>query len=165
MAYLEKDDYTVHIALIHLDEILEQAAEMSGLAPDAVLTNSEEFAKAEVRSYLASTYDMDAEFSKLAPALDRERLVMLCVIDISIYHIHHTINPRDIPEIREKNYLKCIDDLKAFRDGLLLLSPNIPRLDESSPDLAPRITICSSRKFISKPFSDPLIFEDEDENN
>jgi hypothetical protein len=160
MAYLAKSDYTLSIAIDHLDEILEQAAYTSGLTADTVRANAESWAKALIKSYLVSKYNIAGEFAINAPA-ERNILVMQVMIDLALCQIHKTVNPRDIPELRQKACEASMQWLKDARDGIVVvdLPAQIPPAGEV--DYA-RTHIGSQVKFISKPYQDrSVIGEDE----
>jgi hypothetical protein len=47
----------------------------------------------------------------------RSRQVVKCVVDITLYYIHDRIAPRNIPDLRIKNYDDSIKKLKKFAEG------------------------------------------------
>lgn len=159
MAYLKKDDYTLHISIDHLDQILAQAATTSGLTADQIREESEETAAAEIKSYLKAYYNIETELAKASTATGRNRMIKKCMIDISLYNIFFTVNPRDIPESREKLYDKCITDLKAYRDGMLDFGLDVIDVDADGEADVQRIMLNGARKFISKPFTDPNVLK------
>ena len=148
MAYLEKPDYTISIAITHLDEILVQAADTSGKTADDVRLEAELVAQAEIAVYLSNRYDVAAEFAINAPAA-RSALMKKCVVDIALFNIHHTISARDIPEMREKNYQKCIEMMEAVRDKGLTFPGLVPVTDPLE-----KTFIGSQRKFVSRPYQE-----------
>ena len=148
MAYLEKEDYTISVPILHLDEIMEEAAEASGKTEDVIRGEAETLADAEIQSFLTSKYEIATELLIDAPAI-RAAMIKKCMVDISIYHLHFTINPRNIPELRVKAYDKCIDTLKAAQEGRILII-GVPLV----VDAVSNTTIVSQSKFISKPFKD-----------
>lgn len=157
MAYIGKDDYSISISLENLNEILEQAAEQSNFTEDAVRLNAELTAQAEIRAYLNYRYDMDAEF-----ALDfddspdtRYRLTIKCVVNCSLYNLHMTINPRDVPEKVEKAYEHCLEVLDAARRGELDLELTIREGKKEFTKFG------SNVKFVSKPFLDQTVYNDD----
>lgn len=154
MAYLAKDDYTISISIDHLDQILAQAANNSGLTADQIRVNSEDTAEAEINAYLSKNYDTDTEFAIDAPA-PRNRMILRCMIQLSLYNIFHTISPRDIPEMRQRLYDECIETLKAYRDGMLDFGLDVIDADSDGDPDVERTMLISATKFISKPFSDP----------
>lgn len=159
MHYLVKDDYTISISIDHLDQILTQAANNSGLTVDAIRENSEDTAEAEINAYLSKYYDTATEFlidGSTDPA-DRNKLVLRCMVNLSLYNIFHTISPRDIPEMRQKLYDDCVEMLKGYRDGMLDFGLDvIDANDDGEPDVE-RTMIDNHKKFISKPFTDPSL--------
>ncbi len=152
MAYLQKSDYSLRISINHLDEILEQAAADSGLTAAQLLTNSENLAYAEVRAYLISKYKIAEELG-LSYTDTRSFLVMKYVIDIALFTLHFTVNPRDIPETREKNYKASIEELKAARDANIVLE--LPQVD---PFYTRHLIGSNVNKFVSHEFTDPTLF-------
>lgn len=161
MAYLVKDDYTLHISVDHLDRILAQAANTSGLTADQIREESELTSQAEIEAYLSQYYDTATEFlidGATNPG-DRNKMIKKCMIDISLYHIFFTVNPRDIPESREKLYDTCIEMLKGYRDGLLDFGLPLVEDPDTGEPVVQRIMLDSDIKFVSKPFSDRTLFE------
>lgn len=158
MAYLVEDDYTISISIDHVDQILAQAANNSGLTADQIRTNSEDTAEAEINAYLSANYDTATEFAidgAVAPTT-RNKLIIRCMVNLSLFNLFHTISPRDIPEMRQKLYDDCIEMLKAYRDGELDFG--LDRVDADSdgePDVQ-RTMISSGVKFNSRPFRDPI---------
>jgi hypothetical protein len=153
MAYLTKDDYTISISINHVDQILTQAATSSGLTVDQIRVNSEQTAESEINAYLSKYYDIAEELAKTTTS--RNKLVIRCYVNISLYNLFATISGRDIPEMRKKLYDDSIDLLKAYRDGHLDFGLTVIDADgDGNPDVS-TIEIVSHRKFISKPYADP----------
>ena len=157
MAYLVKDSYTISISIDHLDNILAQAAVSSGLTVDQIRTDSELTAQAEIDAYLAKYYDTVTEFAIDGATLPatRNKMILRCYVQLSLYNIFHTVSPRDIPEMRQKLYDDCIGMLKAYRDGELDFGLDVIDADADGEADVQRIMITSHTKFISKPFTDP----------
>lgn len=149
MAYLDKEDYTISVPILHLDEIMDEAAELSGKTEDVIRGEAEQLADAQIQSMLSSKYDIATELAKTSPDATRARMIMKCMVDISLYHLHFTINPRNIPEIRMKAYDDCKDMLKAAQEGTLLIIGVALVVGAIS-----NTEIVSQSKFISKPFTD-----------
>lgn len=160
MAYLEKGDYTLHISIDHLDQILTQAANTSGRTVDQIREEAEKTAESKILSILKGYFDIETELA-LTPAGNRNRLIKMAMVDISLYHIHFTINPRDIPEMRRTLYNDSIQMLKDAQNGVIDILLPVPDADadgESDTGYG-RIMIGYHTKFISKPFTDPSIKE------
>jgi hypothetical protein len=47
----------------------------------------------------------------------RSRQVVKCVVDIALYYVHDRIAPRNVPDLRIKNYDDSIKKLKKFAEG------------------------------------------------
>ena len=160
--YLVKEDYTISISITNLDDIVEQGIESTGLTEAILLGNSELTAQAEIRSYLSLVYDIDSEFAKNAvddPDI-REKLTLRCVVNLSLFNLHMTINPRDIPEKIEKAYDNCLEHLDGVRKGQLELDlPPIENPDGSDGSV-PWRTAGSNYKFTSKPFREARIIDE-----
>lgn len=147
--YLEKEDYTISVPILHLDQIMSEAAESSGKTEDVIRGEAEDLADAQIQSLLSSKYEIATELAKTAPDPTRARMIMKCMVDISLYHLHFTINPRNIPEIRMTAYDSCVDFLKAAQAGDVLVI-DVPLVE----DAISNTEIVSQSKFISKPFTD-----------
>lgn len=161
MAYLAKSDYTLSIAVDHLDEILDQAAETSGLTADNVRANAEAWAKALIKSYLVTKYNIVSEFERNSPDADRNILVMQVMIDLALCQLHKTINPRDIPELREKACAASMQWLIDARDGTVVV--DLPAQTPAAGEIVYNRTWVSSQpKFISKPYQDRSVIGDDE---
>lgn len=161
MAYLAKSDYTLSIAVDHLDEILEQASYTSGLTATNVLNNAEAWGQAYVKSYLVSKYNIAGEFALATPSASRNPLIMQVLIDLVLCQIHKTINPRDIPELRVKACDTALQWLKDARDGTVVV--DLPAQTPAAGEVIyNRSHISSQPKFISKPYQDRSVIGDDE---
>lgn len=158
MAYLELDDYGTVATQIYLDQILTQASESTSLSKDEIRLDAELTAIAEISAFLTGRYIIEDEFIKVSPDADRNKIVMRCTMNFALYNIHFVINPRDIPELREKAMTACLEKLAAFRDGeLIFLTPpasggiEIRPVEDGGTE---RLNLQSQIKFVSKPFND-----------
>lgn len=158
MAYLAKADYTISIAITHLDEILGQAAATSGQSADTIRLQAELVAQSEIAAYISNRFNVNAEFAKDSADTTRAPLMKKCVVDIALYNIHHTVAPRDIPEMREKIYHDWIEMLEAIRDGKMTFTGLTPVADPLE-----KTFIGSQRKFISRPYQDASLQETEND--
>jgi hypothetical protein len=149
MAYLSNDDYTLAIGLENLTEILTQASETSGRTPDQVRQFAEAYARAYVSSFLKVKYQIDGEYSKDSSDTGRDMLIVAVTIDLTLCTLHKTINPRDIPELRQKACEAAILWLKDVMNGDALIS--VPRLTTGEQV---NTFLGSQQKFISKPYTD-----------
>jgi hypothetical protein len=76
-------------------------------------------------------------------------MVLSIYIDLAICSLHKTINPRDIPELRDIACKQALQTLKDIRDGILSLN-----VATFASDPVYVTELGSQTKFISKPFSD-----------
>lgn len=169
MAYIKKSDYTLRITQSNLDTILTQAAQDSGITADEIREDAELTAQAEIGGFLSGRYKIEDEFAKDAdtPPDIRNKTILKCALDIALFSLYVIINPRDVPEVREKNYDRCLADLAAYRDSQLLLYPAYPtdggieiRPEDEGGDS--RIIMGGHIKFISRPHNDPTGLTDSE---
>ncbi|UCA61674.1 DUF1320 domain-containing protein [Chryseobacterium rhizoplanae] len=119
MPFLTETDYEVQIRnwikqiIIQRKEDVQHQAELA--------------AQAEMESYLRQRYDVARIFS--ATGVDRNALIILYMVDITIYHLHANSAGDVIPEMRIIRYNAAKDWLKAVAKGDI--SPDLPeRPDE-----------------------------------
>jgi hypothetical protein len=151
-SYLDKDDYTICISIENLEDIIDQGIEASGVTEQELLDNSELTAQAEIRSYLNSIYKIDEEFAidfDDAPDV-RNKLVLRCTVNCSLYNLHMTISPRDVPEKIEKAYEHCMESLDAARRGELDFG--LPPQEANGTDPTEWRKAGSNLKFVSKEY-------------
>jgi hypothetical protein len=162
MAYLKTSDYSLRISVTNLDEILSEAATNTGLTTDNIRTNAESWAQAIISSYLSNKYDMATEFAY--DAVDdealRDRQIMQNMIDLVLCTVHKTINPRDLPDHVSNGCDAAMQWLKDVRDGLLILPIDERPLAEGEVEYD-TTWLSSQPKFISKPFTDGKILDNE----
>lgn len=154
MAYLQKSDYVLSTSITHLDEILDQAADTSGLSSDDVRTKHESLAQAKIQVYLSQKYNIASEFAKDSSATDRDPIILSLSVDLALCSLHNTINPRDIPEHIENNCkaaMSLLNDIRAGKSGLT----NVPVL--ANQMYVTRLE--SQQKFVSKEFVDLSILK------
>lgn len=158
MAYLDKQDYTISSSIEDLNRYLTAAAQDSTKTQDEIRLEAELTAQAVIQSYTKSVYDIATEFAKVAPDATRARLVIKCNVDISIFYICQTINPRNVPSRVMEAYERCIENLEAVRRGELALI-GVPEYPEDDETKIVHTVITSQRKFISKPHQDQSIIQ------
>jgi hypothetical protein len=170
MAYLIEEDYSISISSYDLHDIIESARSNTGLSWDTIRGNAEAWAKAIIKSYLSAKYDTAAEFAITAtappPAEEtpdtRNAIIKQVMVDLALCQMHKAINPRDIPELREKACDASIQWLKDARDGKVVVDLD-PAPVPAGQTAYNRTHIGSQAKFISKPFSDRSVIGDDDE--
>lgn len=160
--YVKKSDFSRVINDQDLNDLLDEASiRVEGKTSNDVLEEAVEMAVSQVEAILSTIYEMDVEFSKRPKAQNvedtREKNVLRHVLNIAVYWLCMTIEPRDIPELREMNYKSSIMELEKVRDGELIY-----KLQRIQPDAPTRLTtIGGNSKFISKPYVDPLTLEEK----
>lgn len=160
MAYVQQEDFSRVIGNEELTELLEEAAALfPGKTNEQVLSESALMAQNKINQFLGERFQMAVEFAKEATTVPdtRDVNILRCYLHLSVYWLNFAINPRDIPELRQKAFDQCIKELTQIRDGALFL--DIPVVADSTPPIA---AWSGHRKFISKPFRDPLV---QDEQN
>lgn len=169
MAYIVHDDYAFRIGITNLDEILTQAAAgTSGpLSATQVRQTAEQWAQATIKGYLVSQYDIVTEFAKVNTDSTRNLQVVIAIIDIVLYTIHKTVNPRDVPQHIEDSYKATLHWLVEARDKHIVVDL-LPPADETLTDPNatkdmhfPETFLNSQVKFVSKPYSDARLFDTE----
>jgi phage gp36-like protein len=124
MAYLTPTDYTLQIQDVNLQQIINSNV--------AIRENAELLAEAEARSYLIQKYNFDAEVLKVGTARDPQLLAY--IIDITLYHLHSRIAPRNVPELRLTRYENAVAWLKMCAYGDVT-----PKLEVITPAQGNRI--------------------------
>lgn len=159
MAYLQESDYTLRISVDHLEEILTQAANTSGLSNAQVRTNAETWGIAIITQYCAPKWQIVAEFTKAAPDPSRNYVILGYLIDLAVYTIHRTVNPRDIPENVEKLYQDVMIALPKIRSGELPLY-GVAAVSTS----VSQAFISSGAKFVSQEFKEARGYDDQNDS-
>lgn len=162
MAYLKLSDYSLRISVLHMKEVLAEAVENSGLNDNQVRSNAETWAMETVKSYLVNKYDIATEYA--LPSTDsptiRNRQILQVTIDLALYTLHKTINPRDVPDHIEDAFERGIAWLKEARDGLIIVSLSPAPLAVNEQEF-PNTFFETQPKFVSRPFQDLKIFDNE----
>lgn len=114
---ITETDFHTYIKADVLDRIIE---DNPTYLQEAILS-----AKEEIETYLENRYETILLFDS-----PKNHFKMLW-IDISLYHLHSRISPRQIPELRGIRYDSAISFLQKVNDGKL--SPKYP-LKELNPN-------------------------------
>lgn len=122
--FITLDDYDASIHREILDALLRHD---SDIADSAIVEICEDRAIEEMRCYMDKFYDCDAIFG--ASGQDRNQLVLMMAIDISVYHIFCQHNPYKISQMRKDRYDRAVEWLKAVAAGNITIA-NAPRLPE-----------------------------------
>lgn len=108
MGFLTPTDYDFQIR-----EFIKQTISPA----DDSLELAEMAAQTQMETKLRSRYDVAANFSKTGN--QRHKELVMYMIDITLYHLHTSITPRNIPELREKRYKAAMEWLKMVAAGEL----------------------------------------------
>jgi|SRR5690606_31827622 len=120
MPFLTNDDYGVQIRTEILDRVKNTDA----------LPKAELMAQSEMESYLNGRYDVGQIFNKQGN--ERHHLILMYLIDITLYHLHSNISPRNVPDLRAIRYEAAIDWLNRVASGKL--NPDLPTLPDTDGD-------------------------------
>lgn len=127
--FIQTSDYN---ASIHR-EIIETITR----GDDEVVEICEDRAVDEMRSYLSGRYDCDAIFA--ARGDERNSLILMMAIDITIYHIFSIHNPQKLSQVRVDRYNRAVEWLKAVAAGKISIAdaPLLPEetLKKNAPTL------------------------------
>lgn len=110
--FIDITDYDASIHKEILDSLLRQGT--ADYDPQ-IVEICEDWAVAEMRSYLNKKYDCDKIFS--ARGTDRHALVLMFAIDIAIFHIYCQHNPYKMSKIRQDRYDRAVEWLKGVMCG------------------------------------------------
>lgn len=105
--FISKSDYEATVHREILDAITRQ--------DEAVVEICSERAISEMRCYLSGRYDCNKIFSSTGS--DRNQLVLMMCIDISVYHLFCIHNPQKLTQTRKERYERAVEWLKAVRRG------------------------------------------------
>jgi len=107
MAYIENADFNLTIQDGNLQQIIS--------ANEAIRQQAELVAIGEARSYLIQKYLFDEELAKTGS--NRDAQLVNYIVDLSLYHLHSRLTPRNVPEVRQTRYDNAIGWLKMCAMG------------------------------------------------
>lgn len=107
MSFISKEDLTKNIRSEELDQITR--------FDDTIIEYGIDSAIAELRGYLAKSYNVSLIFSQTGAS--RHALLLNFAIDITIYIIISTAMPGQDLEDRRARYKRAVDWLKAVQKG------------------------------------------------
>lgn len=126
--FIEEYDYKIVIGEAAM-KVVTQADPMNR-------ENAELEALEEVAGCLRPKYDTGKIFT--ATGLDRNRQVLMCAIDIALYHMVASLPNRMGMDIRKERYERAIAWLKDVQSGKVI--PDLPlAADESGESAAPSV--------------------------
>lgn len=119
--FIQTHDYNATIHREILDTITREDCQVVEICEDRAI--------AEMRSYLQGRYDCDAIFS--ARDTDRNSLILMMAIDITVYHIFSIHNPQKMSQLRVDRYNRAVEWLKAVAAGKISIAdaPLLPEDD------------------------------------
>ncbi len=105
--FLNEEDYKAQLKEPDLDALTGYN--------NAVRTDVEQKAQAEIESYLRERFDTTQIFA--ATGDERNTLIKMFAVDIAVYHLFCAVAPRNIPQIRLDRYNAAIKWLDMVRKG------------------------------------------------
>lgn len=114
LRFLTEDDYDTLI--------LDEDKDLISNSNQANRFRAEDMAIDQMKGFLRSKYDVAATFAVVPPDNRNKVLVMYCM-DITLYHLHASIPGRFVPEIRRIRYEDALAWLKDVAKGLI--DPNL----------------------------------------
>lgn len=124
--FINTSDYDATIHREILDSLLRKESQTYD---PQIIEICEDRAVAEMRGYLNKTYDCDRIFS--AEGGDRNALILMFALDITVYHIFCQHNPYKMSKIRQDRYDRAIEWLKGVMTGDITIdgAPKLPDED------------------------------------
>jgi phage gp36-like protein len=114
--FLTQTDYKTLIQDHILSQVINDDVEL--------LDQAELMAISEMESYLSARYDTQAIFA--ATGTNRHQALVMFALDMTIYHLHSRVSPRNISQLREERYNRAIEWLQNVAKGKL--NPGLPIL-------------------------------------
>jgi len=132
-AFITIPDYDARIHREILDALVRQ--------DEAIIEIIEDQSIALMRSYLNNRYDCDKIFSETAT--DRNHLILMMALDITVYNIFCVHNPQKMSQVTKDRYDRAITWLKEVNAGKVnidgaplhsadILSANSPYMTKSN---------------------------------
>lgn len=106
--FIELSDYDASIHRDILDALTRNDEAIVEICEDRAIT--------EMRGYLAGRYDCDKIFSAIGN--DRNQLVLMMLLDITVYHIFCIHNPQKLSQMRKDRYDRAVEWMKAVKRGM-----------------------------------------------
>lgn len=121
--FINTSDYDATIHREILDSLLRKE---SATYDPQIIEICEDRAIAEMKGYLNKTYDCEKIFS--AEGEERNALILMSAIDITVYHIFCQHNPYKLAKIRQDRYDRAIEWLKGVMNGDITIdgAPKLP---------------------------------------
>lgn len=119
--FIDIKDYDASVHREILDALVRDDESLVEICEDRAI--------AEMRGYLSKRYDCDVIFSASGEA--RNQLILMMVIDITVYHIFCIHNPLKLSQVRKDRYERAVEWMKAVAkedisiDGAPLLPEDV----------------------------------------
>lgn len=110
--FIDIEDYNASIHREILDSLVRD--------DEALIEICEDRAIAEMECYLSRRYDTKMLFQ--ARGVDRNQLVLMMALDITVYHIFSIHNPMKISQIRKDRYTRAKEWLEAVAGEQISIS-------------------------------------------
>lgn len=121
--FIELSDYDASVHRDILDALTRN--------DKAIVEICEDRAIAEIRGYISGHYDCDKLFS--ATGGDRNQLVLMMALDITIYHIFSIHNPQKLSQLRKDRYDRAVEWMRAVKKGMSIDgAPELEKADRKS---------------------------------
>lgn len=135
MSFITQDDYASLIKDTTLLQVINNDVPM--------LTEVEAMAIGEATSYLAIRFDTATIFATEGD--DRDKTLLMFVMDIALYHLHARVSPRQMSETREKRYERAIEWMQKVASGELATS--LPVIEDEDGETTKPWRLNSNDKF------------------
>jgi phage gp36-like protein len=113
MAFIIESDYNVQLRS-EISNVIDPTQEKSKLK------KAEDMAVAQMKNYLAGRYDIEQIFIDAPAEGDddaRDSFVVMCAIDMALYHLWSKEGGNRIPQTRSDRYADCLEWLRAVQKG------------------------------------------------
>jgi phage gp36-like protein len=132
--FITEEDYKVVIGENAL-KVITQTSEDNRV-------NAEQEAIEEMSGYLRPTYDTDAIFSAEGSA--RNRLIVMYVADIALYHMIASQPQKFGSEVRKERYERAIKWLEGVQSGKIV--PDLPRSTDEDGQVSTSTVFFTEKK-------------------
>lgn len=122
MPFLTDADYKSQIKDAQLAILIE--------ATGTIRTDAEMKAEAQIRSRIGVKYDAAASFATTGTARNAE--IIMCYIDMVLYHLHSRITPGQVPELRKERYGDALTWLDKIARGTYAV--DLPKVGDADGD-------------------------------
>lgn len=133
--FINSTDYDASIHAEILDAVTRSDSSIIEICEDRAI--------AQMKGYLQARYDCNAIFNAIGA--DRNQLILMMAIDISLYHIFCAHNPQKLSQMRQDRYDRALEWLKKVSENKLSIA-DAPQLPEAQLSLNAANLISSNPK-------------------